>query len=387
MGPIKALWLGDGGCATGFANVNHSIISNLPAGKYEVHHIAINYFGDPVETAEWHKLYPAGLGGEPYGVRRINEVIARVKPDFVFLLQDLWMLSEYINVIPNDLPIVFYFPIDAGPLERMWVDNLERVAVPVVYTDFAKQMINNSLPGLDLRVIPHGVDLNTFFHIPMPAARKVLDGMKEDEWVVLNANRNQPRKRVDLTIKGFCRFANDKPDNVKLYLHMGLEDSFVRIDKMMDRYGEGERLTITSPYLSPSFSVPASRLNVIYNACNIGINTSLGEGWGLVSFEHAATGAPQIVPYNSANIEIYGDGRGLFMECDHENTITAPHIMTEGVPVTADEVATALQYAYDNPIEMAQRAAAMTEYINRDDFRWKTIARQWDAIFDEVRGK
>jgi len=37
-------------------------------------------------------------------------------------------------------------------------------------------------------------------------------------------------------------------------------------------------------------------LNLLYNACDVGLNTASSEGWGMVSFEHAATGAAQIVP-------------------------------------------------------------------------------------------
>ena len=37
-GKVKVLWVGDGGVATGFARVNHSIINNLPEDKYEIHH-------------------------------------------------------------------------------------------------------------------------------------------------------------------------------------------------------------------------------------------------------------------------------------------------------------------------------------------------------------
>jgi len=36
--------------------------------------------------------------------------------------------------------------------------------------------------------------------------------------------------------------------------------------------------------------LPDNELNIVYNACDIGINTSVREGWGLVSFEHGGYG-------------------------------------------------------------------------------------------------
>ncbi len=35
-------------------------------------------------------------------------------------------------------------------------------------------------------------------------------------------------------------------------------------------------------------------VNVLYNACDIGLNTTAGEGFGLCQIEHVALGAPQV---------------------------------------------------------------------------------------------
>ena len=73
------------------------------------------------------------------------------------------------------------------------------------------------------------------------------------------------------------------------------------------RYDIEGRLIISNM----SKEVPADsveRLNLIYNACEVGINTSTGEGWGLVSFEHA-----QLARHKSCRAILraksYGKGR------------------------------------------------------------------------------
>jgi len=107
--------------------------------------------------------------------------------------------------------------------------------------------------------------------------------------MVLNANRNQPRKRFDLTIQGFALFARGKPDkSVFLYCHCGLVDIGFNILELCVRYGIDDRL-ITSNSSKPLQSVPQDQLNLIYNACDVGLNTSIGEGWSLTNHEHAAT--------------------------------------------------------------------------------------------------
>jgi len=43
----KVLFIGDGVTPTGFSTVTHNIIRNLPKEEFEIHHLAVNYRGDP----------------------------------------------------------------------------------------------------------------------------------------------------------------------------------------------------------------------------------------------------------------------------------------------------------------------------------------------------
>jgi hypothetical protein len=55
----------------------------------------------------------------------------------------------------------------------------------------------------------------------------------------------------------------------------------------------GKRMAIVDT--APPNTVGDDGINQIYNMCDIGINTSDGEGFGLCQLEHLYTGAPQIV--------------------------------------------------------------------------------------------
>ena len=46
---------------------------------------------------------------------------------------------------------------------------------------------------------------------------------------------------------------------------------------------------------APPNTLSDDGINQIYNMCDIGINTSDGEGFGLCQLEHLYTGAPQVV--------------------------------------------------------------------------------------------
>ena len=121
---------------------------------------------------------------------------------------------------------------------------------------------------------------------------------------MLNASRSDKRKRVDLTIEGFASFAADKPANVRLCLHHAImgEPEKDQIGSLVGSSDSKERVHF-NPLAGGIVDDP--ELNLLYNACDVGITTSMGEGWGLVSFEHGAAGAAQIVPDHSACAEIW----------------------------------------------------------------------------------
>lgn len=275
MNRKKLLMSADGGCFTGFSRIAHTIIENLPEEDYEVHHLAINYRGDPFQTKPWHRLYPAALGGDLIGLNRINDLIKHIKPDVIFMINDLWLLNEFFDIIsPEDRKkTVCYFPVDAFNTNPEWVRYLPEVHQAVAYTEFGKNEVNKILPYLKLDIIPHGIDTEKFYPAYKKEAVATLNGIYENDFIVLNANRNQPRKRIDLTIRAFAEFAKNKPSNVKLYLHMGVIDQGWNIIELSRRLGIEDRLLLTSTEISPVSGVSDSKLNEIYNACDIGINT------------------------------------------------------------------------------------------------------------------
>lgn len=277
---LKLLVIGDGGLKTGFARVLHSIIDNLDY-DYDVYHLAINYRGDPYLTKPWHKLYPAFTGGDMMGINRVRNLLDSVHPDVIFMLNDLWVIRQYLaQMNPDEISrTVVYFPVDAFGTDIEWLTNFDQLAGRFAYTRFGREQVVELIPELRVGIMPHGADPTIFFPEEREDARKALHIPPEKHnFLVLNANRNQPRKRIDLTFEVFSRFAQDKPKTVGLYLHMGIQDAGWNLVKMAKRYGITERIVLTSKDLSPANYVPDNILNHVYNACDIGINTCLGEG-------------------------------------------------------------------------------------------------------------
>jgi D-inositol-3-phosphate glycosyltransferase len=390
----RILWISDAVTPTGFSRVAHSIIGNLPKDKYDVAMLGINYWGDPHNFKL--RIYPASIGGDVYGLERMEEVINFENPDIIFILNDIWIIKEYLKRLKtmfkdstNRPKIIVYFPVDGEHHDPDWYSEFDIVDRGVVYSEFGLKVASYAKMNYRFDIIPHGVDSSTFFRLDKDRRllkEKFFSKMdrKElliDSFIILNANRNQPRKRVEITMEGFSLFAKNKPENVQLYLHMGVLDAHIDIYKFTKWYGIEDRLLITSREYGVQH-VLDSKLNWIYNICDVGVNTSLGEGWGLVNIEHAVTGAPQVVPNNSVQPELYGDC-GLL-------TPTVAKLTTEfgtiGYLVRAEDVAENLEKLYNDKDLYKSLAEKSVNKFTSPKFTWELISKQWDKLFDEVVG-
>lgn len=402
----RILIIGDAVAPTGFARVIRSIFEPLHH-DYELHQLATRYDGG-THNYSW-KLYSPGKGEHRYGFSRIVPLIAEIQPALVFLLYDIPFQVPYLEQLRKAAPqpkIVFYSPVEAGPIAPEIIQRLRGVSRYVVFTEYGRGEIETALesvreqdpafqfPALD--VVPHGIAAEKFFPLPVsssstdesiPARRlearrllKLDDPQHLNAFIVLNANRNMPRKRIDLTMQGFALFAKDKPANVKLYLHMATEDTGWNVLILARRYGIFERLIMTQADNSrPTFS--DEQLNLLYNACDVGISTATGEGWGMVSFEHAATRAAQIVPRHTSLADLW-EGAAEFVE--PVTTLTYPGNLTHAHLVSPEGVAAALQRLYENREHREALAEAAYRNATRPEFNWSAIAAQWRRLFDEL---
>ena len=400
----KILIIGDAVAPTGFARVIRSIFEPLH-NDFELHQLATRYDGRPNDYP-W-TLDSAAKGKSVYGYDQIVPLIEQVKPAIVFLLYDIPFQVPYMEELhkaSSQPKVVIYSPVESGPIAPEITQRLHGVSRYVLFTDYGRReiadsvnLVRNENPDFqfpDLEVIPHGVDIERFYPLDdarddsaIPTRRlnarralKLDDAEHLDAFIVLNANRNMPRKRIDVTMQGFALFARDRPANVKLYLHMATEDTGWNVLILAKRYGIFDRLIMTQADNSrPTFS--DEKLNLLYNACDVGITTTTGEGWGMVAFEHAATRAAQIVPRHTSLANLW-DGAAEFVE--PVMRLTYPGNLTDAHIVTPDGVAAALQRVYEDSEYRDALAEAAYRNATRSEFNWSSIAEQWRRLFGEI---
>jgi D-inositol-3-phosphate glycosyltransferase len=345
---VRLLAVGEGSGATGYGRVMEGVLGRLP---FEVKLFAVDQRGPDSGMVLGNQV-----PGDNYGVDQLPELLERVDPDVVLFHHNAGFFGMHRAAVARfrarrpGTRVVVYTPADRSP------DSLADADVVVFYTQAGLEAAGAGLR--DVAVIPHGVDERRFF--PVPDARRRLD-LPEDAFIVLNANRNVRRKRVEVTMRGFAAFARGR-SGAWLYLHMGMRDLGVDVLSLASELGISDRLLVTtSDARHPR--VTDERLNLIYNACDVGVNTAAAEAWGLVSFEHAATGAAQIVPDVPARRELWDDAAAVMP-----------------APPEPSSLADALARLHDDRTLLAERSRAACEHARSERFSWSAIAGQWEAL-------
>ncbi|MEH0194438.1 hypothetical protein V7S57_01760 [Caulobacter sp. CCNWLY153] len=313
----------------------------------------------------------------------------RDPPTAVLVHAPLFAASAVLEALQpyrHDCPIAIYAPFEGEPTAPSIVPRLSKTDLCILYTRAARDAVarlhqihpSNDAPPL-LRVLGHGVDhthfrpLHADEHLRRRMARRArLPERLEtpDAFVVLNVNRDYGRKRLDLTIEGFSRFAITRPDAF-LVLHTGArtQTSDQHLQSLLRAGGVGDRIFL-SPEDPGEAPLSLSALNQLYNAADVGLTTAEGEGWGLTACEHAATGAAQIVPGHAGFREIWGSA-AIHLPCGpvqdrpfELSRMSAPHV--EGV-------SQALADLHDAPAQRRRWASLAHDHIRQPSFGWNSL--------------
>ena len=386
---MRLLWVGDAACSSGFGRATHGILDILKT-KHEPTVIGINFRGDPRQRYDY-PIYPAWVpGGDGLGISRMNEVMDICEPELVVLQCNPWNVPNYQRALQAagraDVPVMAIVAVEGKNCAGHLLNRLKHV---VFWNEFSRReaiLGGFKADEVPSSVIPLGVDAEFFSPGDRDQAREQLgiDAVPKGSFIVVNVNRNQHRKRLDLTMMYFAEWIKSRGiDDAYLYLHV-LPGSSVQLDlEGLGRYLKiSHRLILAEP--RDIFNgAPDHYVRAAYRAGNVGLNTTLGEGHGLTPMEMMACGTPPIVGDYSAVGEWAKDAAWLVPVCS-EGVMPDVHGMIGGVPDKAACI-DALDTFYNFPEVRAKFADLARERVTRPEFAWANIsARFAEAV--EIAG-
>jgi glycosyltransferase involved in cell wall biosynthesis len=371
-------------------------------GAYEIHALGINYHGEPANhpASPWHDLrdiptYPASYyPNDPRGERRLIELLLTQPWDVLVAIINPWDLQRLHTRLATvkaskGFRFVYYFPVE-DEVDPQWVERAIGLAdVPIAYTHHgAREVLEAS--GLQCEVIYHGVDAHTFRRWRGPGRdefrRKRWD-VQRDTPVLINVNRNQPRKDLPRSMLVADGIARRLKRPVALHLHADPKDhAGADLEGFARRYIDPELVRIT--YGRPGLRhAPDAELAQLYAAADLMLTTAWCEGWGLSTVEALAAELPVVAPGSSVFPELLEHGgpprgylahtRGFAMLPGQTGLFSLPD-----VDDMAELATTVLQR---DPVELgvdAVTAAGRRWVLEHCD--WDRIGRRWDELLASV---
>lgn len=378
----RLLWVGDAGVPSGFAKATHQILETV-RNAYDVSVLGINYRGDPHSYP--YPIWACTPGGDAHGIGRLIWMCDVAKPDVIVIQQDGWNIPPYIAQLKRfkeykDIPVVAIVAVDGKNFRGKWLDG---VSLAIFWTEFALNEAREGGYEGAAAIIPLGVDLTVYRPMDKKEVRrKRLPAALFNSFIVGNVNRNQPRKRWDLTVKYFAEWIRSK--NIRdayLFLHTApTGDTGCDVRQLASYYGVVDRLALVTPEVF--YGVSEDDMAETYNCFDVQISTSQGEGFGLTTFEGMACGIPQIVP-DWASLGEICKGAAWLVPCP-TTAIGPPYVNVIGGVADERHFVTALNRTYSDDRARQMNGEAAIERVGEERFRWNVVGQRYLAELRKV---
>jgi glycosyltransferase involved in cell wall biosynthesis len=322
--------------------------------------------------------YPRGADGYSNDVIAFNAAHFKAQnpnlPFALITLYDVWVLN---NPLLDQFNIGSWTPIDHNPVPPQVAAWCAKPNVtPIAMTKFGQQALAQA--GIDSVYVPHGMDSKTF-----KPTDKCSDGtpgvdylQSEGRFVVgmVAANKGvyPNRKAFGENLMAFSMLAR-KYDDVLIYLHTEAFGAYggLNLGNLLESLQIDPKHVRLVDQVAYKYGIDRQTLAAGLSACDVGLVTSYGEGFGIPTVEFQMCGTPVIGSNFAATAELVSDEGWLV---DGQPLWDAPQRSYFNIPSVIG-IFEALEAAY-----LRGKKTSLTQYQATIDF-----AKQYDAdvVFDE----
>jgi len=257
-----------------------------------------------------------------FGFSQLAAYVRQVKPDVMMIYNDAGVICRFLDKLEEALPAsertykMLIYLDQVFLLQRPeLLARIDKAAdAYFTFTPYWREILQRQGIKKPIHVLRHGFDPRQF----KPMDRKALrEKHKIPEHVILllNLNRNTPRKRHDLVIIAFAKLVTrnpTKPLALMAVCDIGqsggypIQEIYVRELEALGANVQQHlsKLMIVQQALTFTDEV----INELYCMSDVGVTAAEGEGFGLCQFEAMGLGIPQVCPYIGGFRDFCRDG-------------------------------------------------------------------------------
>jgi len=308
---------------TGLGKVARKLTQGLREAGYEVVIGNPQYSGQPI-MLDGMTHFP--LSDES----NIKTFLQYTSPDLVIGYYSHWIPPySKISETCEELGLRFmqYITAEFSTVSLYWLLPLAPANFLAVTSEFGKRLLlKHNVPESKIKVVYHGVDLSRF----QPLSPRPRFQGYEDMFFFGFVARNNIRKGFPHIMRAFARLPAEIKGRSMLYLHTTKSEENVflggtargwDLPLLAVKYNLQGKILLPDDRASKWWGVGEEELGRIYNAIDVYVHASTGEGFGLPLLEAMACGLPVIASNNTAVPEVVGDA-GILTPCYEEEDET-----------------------------------------------------------------
>lgn len=320
---------------TGYSKVSYHIIQQLAKDPaLDLFHFGFQKFATvPPEYRPYPPhvdVYdPAGKEREAgqsqemgFGFSQLANYVRKVKPDVMMIYNDAGVICRFLDNLDESLRADERTYKTLIYLDQVFVlqrpellSRIDKVAdAYFTFTSYWREVLVKQGIVKPIHILRHGFDPTQFKRMDR-AALRAKHKIPEHVFLLLNLNRNTPRKRYDLVMIAFAELVvrnPTKPLALMAVCDVGqgggypIQEIYVR---ELEKLGANPRQHLHKLMIvQQSLSFTDEVINELYCMSDVGITAAEGEGFGLCQFEAMGVGIPQVCSYVGGFRDFCRDG-------------------------------------------------------------------------------
>lgn len=305
---MRILWVSNSPAtcaATAYGGQTALFLPRLRAAGHEVAVFATaGCDGAPQRADDGTLILPRAA--HPFGNDIVLGHADYIGADLVLSLLDPHVLDPDVY---RQVPWCAWAPVDCSPVSPSAVRALK--AARWIWSPSLFGVDQLKAAGLDATYVPHGVDSETFRPMDRVAARAAFGreigaDLNGKFLIAMNAaNReNPPRKGFEEAFKAFAMFRREHPSSL-LYVHTEARGVFGGIDllALARDAGVADAVLFPNQYKYVAGMIDGAWIATMYNAADVFLSASHGEGFCLPLVEAAMCGCQSVKTWNTSQPE------------------------------------------------------------------------------------
>ena len=299
-----------------------------------------------------HDLYLMSINGFDLLDKDLIELIDRGEPKSFDLDLSYTQPGNFKTrfLKKSNLKLAIY-NYESSILPKKWSDSHKYIDYVLPSSEYTKNVfLNAGWPEEKCLVIPHGIDLSLF------ETKNKYPLRTKKKFKFLNVSIPHYRKNIDLVIRAYYDLFCEE-DDVCLVIKTNIE-------KKENAEYEYDFLTMLSglqkEYLSkkklPQVEIVHEKIGnmaALYNACDVLVSATSGEGFGLPLLEGLASNMVVIAPRATGQVDFLNDNNSLLYEAnemlaDRRYQYISYHPEATVFMPSFEELKKNMEYAYDN---------------------------------------